>query len=403
MKNRLIIGSIAVLMIVPFLSFNYASANSASGTPFEMIWQALEKLTGRVDSHEQRITALEQKLALMENPGTLTVANSNSIPAQNIGVGNDVILGGFEFTAGNEPIKVTELTLTIVSDLNTTTADGLNSVKLVDSNDSTVAGPADLSGDTSQVNFTDPFIVPIGVNNYKVVANLNTNGVWQEDDKIYVQLATPQSAIIAQGAISGQNILVQPNVNINANTQTIKLAKLMITRNTLPAAMNVVPGTQDLGLSGWNFSAANSAEDIRVTAILFAANSSDVDNLTVKVDGVIKTPVMSAPAVGDNQTTTFAFDQPIVIPKGTSKNILLEGDVSFNAVIGTKIQFGLTDSAVKNNNSVIAYGVSNGNRVDINLVAEDGPVMTIVNPDFFRDRAGAIGIQPINPALQITR
>jgi len=177
----------------------------------------------------------------------------------------------------------------------------------------------------------------------------------------------------------------------------------MITRNTFPAAMNIVPGTQDLGLSGWNFSAANSAEDVRVTAILFAANSSDVNNLTVKVDGVIKTPVMSAPPVGDNQTTTFAFDEPIIIPKGTSKNILLEGDVSFDAVIGNRIQFGLTDSSVKNNNSVIAYGVSNGNRVDINLVSDDGPFMTIVSPDFVRNIAGAIGIQPINPDLQITR
>lgn len=334
--------------------------------------------------------------------GTLTVERSSSVGAENISIGNNQTLGAFKFTVKGEPIDVTALTLTVVSSAGATIQDALQSVKLVNENGTTIAGPTDVSASLT-VPFTDTFTLPVGETVLKVVGNLYTNGGWATDDTIYAELATPASAITATGQVTDNTITASPNAKIDTNTQTVKGAYLSVTRNTLPADGTVVAGTQDVLLGSWNFDATNSGEDIRVTSLLFAASSSNADNLTVYDGSTALSPIVDAPALQDGATSTFAFDEPIIITKGTSKVLTLKGDIASNANANNSAQFGLTDSATSNNPSVVAYGVSTGNRAYTAVTADDGAVLTYNtggsvtvstynNPSNALVRAGATGV-----------
>jgi len=314
--------------------------------------------------------------------GTLTVTRSNEVPATNITIGNDQYLGAFKFTCKGEAIDISALTLTIVSSASATIEDALKNVELVDPNGNVVAGPTDVTNNALTVAWTDTFTVPVGETVYKVRGDLATNGGWASNDTIYVQF-TP-SAMTAQGTVTGNSITPSPSSAVSGNTQTVKAASLTVTRNTLPADQYIIVGQTDVVLTSWRFDASDSGEDIRITTLKFAGRGNAATNtgsLTVFIDndgdGVwdedtdealspINDAISSQPA-----TSTFAFDDPIIITKGTSIDIALKGDkttVSSN----DEEQWGLTDTSV----SVVAYGVTTGNSVDESLTADDGPTLT---------------------------
>ncbi|MFA5126640.1 MAG: hypothetical protein WC465_01395 [Patescibacteria group bacterium] len=338
--------------------------------------------------------------------GTMTVERSNTVTATNITVGNDQTLGAFKFTVKGEPIDVTALTLTITSSSGSQIEDALQAVKLVDANGKTLAGPTDLTALT--VPFTDTFTLPVGDTVVKVVGNLSTNGGWATNDTIYASLNTPASKIIATGQTTGDAITPTTASQIDTNTQTVKAAYLTVTRNTLPSSNNVIKGAQDVLLGSWNFDATNSGENIRITSLVFAASSTEVSNLTVYdgvygSGGVAKSPINDAPTAGDGQSSTFAFDDPIIITKGTNRTIQLVGDINSAATTNQSSEFGLTDTNTTANASVLAYGVSTGNRATLALTADNGAVLTYSaggsitistsnNPTNGFVRAGATGV-----------
>lgn len=341
--------------------------------------------------------------------GTMSVARGESVAAGNITIGNNQILGAFRFSVVGEPIDVSQISLTMVSSSASNIEDALQSVRIIDSNGSTVAGPVDITNNTSRATLTDLFTVPVGLSEYRVVANLSTNGGWQNNSTVFVRLATPASSILATGALSHNNIFVSPASNVDTHAQTIKTANLTVTRNTLPSNGYVVAGAQDVRLGAWTFDASDSGEDIRVTSLSFAASSSAATNLTVYdgvygSGGVALTPVNPAPAsTTDGATSTFALDNPIIVVKGTSKIIELIGDIENTASTGSSSQFGLTDSTISNNTSVVAYGMTTANRASLNLVSDDGAILTYVasgavavstynNPANSFVRAGATGV-----------
>ncbi len=332
--------------------------------------------------------------------GTLTVERSSTVGSENIAVGNDQVLGAFKFTVKGEPMDITALTLTITSSTTgTITEDALAGVKLVNASGASVAGPTDVTNNALTVIFTDTFTLPVGETVLKVVGNMATAGGWTSNDTIYASLNTPASKITAEGQTTGNAITASPASLISTNTQTVKAAKLTVTRNSLPASGTIVNGQQDVVLSSWNFNSNDSGEDVRITSILWAASSTDVTNLTVKVDGTAVTPINDAPTAGDGQTSTFAFDTPIVITKGTSKTITLIGDVGTTIAANDAVQFGLTDGTA----SIVAAGVSTGNAATETLTADNGPLLTIsaagavtvntgTNPSSALVRAGATGV-----------
>jgi len=321
--------------------------------------------------------------------GTLQVERSNTVGSNSITIGNDQVLGAFKFTVKGEPLDISSLKLNIVSSTSAIYSSTLavQGIRLVDAAGKTVAGPSDMATSTLYTTLTDTFTVPVGENVYKVVANLPTNGGWTTDDTIWANISTPGTVITARGQVTGNNAAITPSVDTTTNHQTIKGAYVTITRNTLPSTKSVIKGAQDVVLASWNLDATNSGEDIRVTSMTWFASSSAANNLTVfegkyGSGGIAKSPVNDAPInVGSANpavwaSSTFAFDTPIVITKGTSKTIELVGDITTGATSNDSSQFGLTDVATSNNSSVVAYGVKTGNRAYTALTADQGPIMT---------------------------
>lgn len=328
--------------------------------------------------------------------GTLRVGRSNTVGAGNIAVGNNQTIGAFEFEAKGEAVVISKLTLTITSSTASQIEDALQSVRLVDANGATVAGPTDVtSGATVTVVFSDTFTVPVGVNVYKVVGNLVTNGGWATNDTIYAGINTPASAITAKGDVTGQTITPSPASNITTSTQTVKAATLTITRNSTPTNKSVITNSIGVLAGSWTFDATDSGENIRVTSIGIGASSTHMNNLTLKADGVAQSPVNDAPTAGNRAlgtlaTSTFALSSPIIVTAGDTVVVDLYVDVGSNAAAGEVSQFGITYSS-----SIIAYGVTTGNTASISLVPDHGANLTVA-------AAGTLAIN-IDSAAEATR
>jgi len=316
--------------------------------------------------------------------GTLQITKSNDVTSGNIAVGNDQYLGSYKFTVTGEPISITAITLTVASGGGTgQIEDALTGIELVDASGNIVAGPTDLTEAVLTVAWTDTFTVPVGENVYRVRGNLATSGGWASDDTIYVEI-TP-SGFTATGDVTGNAITGTPDSAVRSNTQTVRAATLVVTRNALPAASTIIAGQSEVVLSSWTFDASSSGEDIRVTSILWqgrgqaATNTGsltvfqDVDGDAVWDDGsdISYSPVNAAIADAE-ATSTFAFSTPIIITAGTSVNIALMGSKTSVASDDTE-NFGLTDDGGA---SIIAYGVTTGNSVTETLTEDDGPTKT---------------------------
>lgn len=319
--------------------------------------------------------------------GTLRVGRSTTAPATNITVGNNQVLGGFEFEAKGEPVIVTALTLTVASSSAAQIEDAAQAFRLVDSAGKTVAGPKDITNNALTVAWSDTFTVPVGLNHYKVLATLSTSGGWATNDTITVSIATPASAITAKGEVTGQTVTPTPSANTSASQQTVKAAGLTVTKNSTPTDKTVITNSVGLLMGSWQFDASNSGEDVRVTSIAIrASTTSKFNTLTLKQTSspggtVLKTlsPVNDNPVSSNNAntTSTFALSEPLVITKGTSTAIDLYGNAGSNGLAGEVDAWGLTDTTSATNASVVAYGVSTGNRATVTLTASNGALLTI--------------------------
>ncbi|MFC1700734.1 hypothetical protein ACFLZ0_01175 [Patescibacteria group bacterium] len=316
--------------------------------------------------------------------GTLQVTRSNTVGATNVAVSNDQFLGAYEFVCKGEPINISAITLTITSSTNSAGTGALLNLELVDPNGTVVAGPTDpASTDGVTVSWTDTFTVPTGTSIYKVRGDLQTSASWASDDTLYVSI-TP-SGMTATGEVTGNTIAPTPSSALSGNTQTVKAAALTVTRNTMPASKYVIVNQKDLVLSSWNFDASNSGEDIRITSLLWAGHgqsASNTDSLTTFIDvnknglwdsGTDTVLSPTSDAISTVGSSTVAFEEPIIITKGTSVDIALKGDKDSTNSNDTE-NWGLCDTAL----SVIAYGVNSGNSVVESLTADDGPTLTSI-------------------------
>ncbi|MBU1255627.1 hypothetical protein KKH35_02025, partial [Patescibacteria group bacterium] len=174
----------------------------------------------------------------------------------------------------------------------------------------------------------------------------------------------------------GNAISETPTSAVSGNTQTVKAAALVITRNSTPADNNIIVGQKNLNLSSWRFDAAASGEDIRVTSIGFTSivngwAATNTNALTIYVDGVAQSPINDAITAVNAAaaSSTFALESPIIIPKGTNVTVELHGDK--NTVASDSFE----QWSIRGN-SVTAYGVSTGNAVVESITADNGPILT---------------------------
>lgn len=319
--------------------------------------------------------------------GTLQVTRSNAVGAANIAVSNNQELGAFEFTCKGEAINVSQLVLTVTSTGNPGNgSDAILNVELVDPQGNVVAGPTDPVRSTGVVTLTDTFTIPVGTAIYKVRGDLQTSAAWASNDTVYVSF-TP-SAMTATGETTGNTITPSPSSAVSSNTQTVKAASLTVTRNTIPADDTIIVNQKDVTLSSWNFDATDTGEDVRVTSILWAGkgwSATNTASLTTFLDNnkngkwdsgtdEALSPIndaLAATATIGAASSTFAFDDPIIIKKGTSIHVALKGDKDSTAANGSE-QWGLGSGTL----SVVAYGLTTGNAIVEALTHDHGPTLT---------------------------
>ena len=311
--------------------------------------------------------------------GTLAITRSTTVGAGNIGVASDQVLGAFEFEAKGEAIDVSQLVLTITTSAAAITCDAsesLTSVKLVDPAGKVVAGPSQRSSAGTTITYSDTFTVPIGKTVYKVVGTIPSSCGWATNDTVYATIAA--NAVTARGVVTGQLLSSVPASAATATTQTIKAAKLQVTKNSLPAAGNIALGTQKVLVGSWTFDARDSGEDVRITSIAIAATST-ADTITLydgsnALNSANIAPTQDATKRGGVGcgTTTIALTTPLVITKGTYKTLDLKANIPTSAVSGHQEKFGITSDA-----AIIVYGVSTGNSFTADVTENDGPLFTI--------------------------
>ncbi len=306
--------------------------------------------------------------------GTLRVSRSNTVGANNITIGSNQTIGAFEFEAKGESVTVTALTLTITSTSPAAlTALAFRSVRLVDANGTSVAGPTDSANGVRTVAFSNSFTIPTGVHIYKVVGNLDTSAGWATNNTIRADIDTPASAITARGDVTNLTISATPSALVSTATQTIKTANMTVSKNSDPANKSVIINATNVLAGSWTFDATNSGEDIRMTSLAVRASTTGkLNNLTLKDGATILQPVNAAPTAAALATSTFAFSDPVIIKKGTVKVINLYVDIGSNALAGEVDAY-----AVNSGPGVVAYGVTTGNAATITTVENNGALLTI--------------------------
>ena len=305
--------------------------------------------------------------------GTLRVSRSNTVGATNITIGSNQTIGAFEFEAKGESITVTALTLTITSTSPATLAAlAFRSVRLVDANGTSVAGPTDSANGVATIVFSNSFTIPVGIQVYKVVGNLDTAAGWATNNTILAAI-TPSSGITARGDVTNLTISATPSASVSTATQTIKTAHMTVSKNSDPANKSVIINATNVLAGSWTFDATNSGEDIRMTSLAVRASTTgNLNNLTLKDGATVLQPVNAAPTAAALATSTFAFSDPVIIKKGTVKVINLYVDIGSAAVAGQVDAY-----AVNSGPGVVAYGAITGNAATITTVENNGALLTI--------------------------
>ena len=328
-------------------------------------------------------------------------SKSNKVAAGNIAEQvNDTILGAFEMNLSGEGITVTTVKMAIDIANGSADADDVTLLKLVDQNGNVLAGPVDgnatdytpTSGTASDGSVSFSAVdFPAGSTTVYVKGKLGSD--FANADTVTIR-ANPADWTGAKGTSTGSSVTL-PSGEVSANTQTVQAASLSATTLTQPAARSVVKGTTDFTWLTASLDAANSGEDIRVTAIgvldtttptstaadidsfeIWANLSGGTTNDSVRGDRfetlVASGDNFSDTDAGDDETLSITLDTVIVIPKNSSIDIAGIGDLAGGAtgVAGT-------DSHTLDLSSVTAAGVTTGTSANDSSPAGAGQAMTV--------------------------
>ncbi len=310
--------------------------------------------------------------------GVLTVSKG-VVTSTNVGEGNtQEELGVFFMQAEGEDIQLTRLAISTTVTGTGNSAD-ITNITVYDANGNVVAGPTD-PGTTGEftATSTDTFIVPVGKNKYTVKGNLNTD--FAAEDTIRLSINTPATDITAKGVVTNNSITPSPASNITLDTVTVKVPSLDVSTSASPAAQTVIAGVNGFTFAHFVLSAQNSGEDIRVNtfAVRHGASASNIHSFISNITLYDGATALNTPKAGESGTTaatatsTISLLNPLVVAKGTSKTIVLKGDISGSAAGSTTHAFGLVSSS-----AVTATGAKTGNSVTPSVTNSDGQTMTI--------------------------
>ena len=316
--------------------------------------------------------------------GTINVAASNSVSAQNIAVNvNNTPLGSFTVDVKGEEITVASMTFQVTLASNGgADVDALTNVSLMDETGAVVAGPVDGSATDSTSDGTVPFTSTItfkqGVHIYKLVGKLGT----AFPNNATVQASTtPSGWGTVRGLTSGNSITPTPNSAVTLNQMTVKGGTLAVSVSSVPIAQSVIAGSNGFLFANYILDASGSGEDLRMTSLPLAyeVTAGSANNLSScqLYDG--STPVTSGSNIKNptaaGSSTAFTFDSTgLSIPKGASKTLALKCNVGGGLTTGRYI-WGL-DSGQQSSYSGVS-GLTSGSTSPVTFNDATGQAMTI--------------------------
>ncbi|MBI2452928.1 MAG: hypothetical protein HYV55_01745 [Parcubacteria group bacterium] len=332
--------------------------------------------------------------------GSLTVSKASTTPATgNIAPAADQVLARFDFLARGEEVKVTALTVFFVMGAGFADTSKLTNVRLYDEAGAIVAGPLDLTADTTgaqntsgedgRVPFTDVIIVPTGTHTYTLKGDVNTSE-GGSTDTIQAVIDDPDSDLTVKGLTSNDSITAGPtSTAVSGNVQTVLAGALAITTLSSPAARSIPAGIQDFVFATASLNANGSGEDVLVSTLTVqddtttAGSPSDLDNLEIWADLTsasssrgdayetrIANPFqLDSTTVAGADSNAFTLLQTIRVPKDGTVLVAAVADLSTSADASDKhtVNF-ITDSNVS--------GADTGASVTETYTG-DGQVMTV--------------------------
>ncbi len=330
---------------------------------------------------------------------TLSKSNATADAAQNIAVNvPNQPLGGFITNFLGEPVSITGLTITVASSSNDgASVTPLSSVSIVNENGAVVSGPVDQSA--ASLTFSDTITFPTGIHTYHVRGKVATGAV---NNQTFTLTVTPSNWTNPTGQVSGNSISIS-NAAFALNAMTVRAATTSITVSSNPTAQNVVAGTQGFTFAKIQLDASQSGEDIRYSSLPLSftgantpagqlSNCQLFDGATAIVNGSRVINSLSASAAN-----SFVFDNALVVPKGTVKELSVVCNISSGATNQTFI-FGISSTY-----SYSATGVTSGVSITPSVTTATGGTMTVASgsatvavdsssPSYALKAAGSAGV-----------
>ncbi len=249
-------------------------------------------------------------------------------------------------TAGAADVTVNSITVERVGLMQDA---ALSGVVLLDSN-GTQIGIAKTLNSNHQAMVGEPFVVKAGTSRTVTVAgNMNS------------------SLSSYAGQVGGINV-----VAVNTSSSVSGALPVMGAQHTVNASLTLGgvtigtssydPGTsqsKEIGTTNYKFSGfrltANSAEQVRLWSVRFnqtgSASSQDLANVKIYVDGTAYDTVVSA----DGKYYTANFSGGILIDRGLSKDVYIQGDIVGTGASGRTVKFD-----IYKNTDVYVSGVTYG-------------------------------------------
>lgn len=337
-------------------------------------------------------TATAQTIAA----GALVVTLASSTPATgNVAAGGQgVILARYNMEAKGEPVTVTALSanLTFGGTPAVYTQFTNCSLKLEkDGKSETLAGPVDAASD-SDIDFTDTFEVPVGMNTVALACNLATD--LATNDTVIADV-TPSTGITAKGATTNDTITASGAVAIPGKTLTVKSGSIVGINMTTPPATSVIPGTANVHFADVQLDATASGEDVKVTTIVITstpssgASAADLQNIglyssyvpeasctgtnqywnpTLKLCRLDSLNQATTTAINTAESETYSLETPFVIKKGEAAIVKVYAD--YKAGIGAA-----TEQFIIDGESVSGTGSSTGTTVSDAAFTNAGQAM----------------------------
>ncbi len=196
----------------------------------------------------------------------------------------------------------------------------------------------------------EPFVIPAGTSKTVTIAgNMNstlTNYAGQVGGLNVVAVNTSAS-------VSGSLPIMGAQHTVNASL-TLGTAQLAVSSFDPNSAQ-----TKEIGTSNYKFAGvrltAGSAEQTRLWSVRFnqtgSASSQDLSNVMVYVDGTAYPTTVSS----DGKYYSAIFSGGILLDKGLSKDIYIQGDISGSGASGRTVQFD-----IYRNTDVYVSGVTYG-------------------------------------------